>query len=268
MLQSWCRKQKNPMWPFSNLNKIFPCAHSQLQTCNSYELFLLPFYFMYFIPKAETGLETKLQTPVSFINLAASLQSELLLLFLTVYHLKAREYCFYCYCENKSREKNNLELPFSSQSNIMGKKNRGRMSDTQRFFFFELSTGAQAGAAGYRAWILSMGCTGLIWKDSRCLNNEPRLPLHLGYKSHRCVYKKQDNQQNILPQAPKKLQPLVIHFSLTLHRLFIAQEVEPGGERKGKKKIRFHTHFHAEVTHVQRGRGGQSDAWLILFLHL
>lgn len=135
MLQSWCRKQKNPMWPFSNLNKIFPCAHSQLQTCNSYELFLLPFYFMYFIPKAETGLETKLQTPVSFINLAASLQSELLLLFLTVYHLKAREYCFYCYCENKSREKNNLELPFSSQSNIMGKKNRGRMSDTQRFFF-------------------------------------------------------------------------------------------------------------------------------------
>lgn len=100
------------------------------------------------------------------------------------------------------------------------------------------------------------------------MNNEPRLPLHLGYKSHRCVYKKQDNQQNILPQAPKKLQPLVIHFSLTLHRLFIAQEVEPGGERKGKKKIRFHTHFHAEVTHVQRGRDGQSDAWLILFLHL
>lgn len=138
MLQSRCRKQKNPMWPFSNLNKIFPCAHSQLQTCNSYELFLLPFYFMYFIPKAETGLETKLQTPVSFINLAASLQSELLLLFLTVYHLKAREYCFYCYCENKSREKNNLELPFSSQSNIMGKKNRGRMSDTQRFFFWAI----------------------------------------------------------------------------------------------------------------------------------
>lgn len=57
------------------------------------------------MPKAETSLETKLQPPVSFINLAASLQSELLLFFLTVYHLKAREHCFYRYCENKSRGK-------------------------------------------------------------------------------------------------------------------------------------------------------------------
>lgn len=169
--------------------------------------------------------------------------------------------------EQEQEKKNNLKLPFPSQSNIMEKKkkNQGGCQILKDFIlFFSLSTGAQPGAAGFWVWILSMGCIGCIWKDSRCSNNEPRLPLHLGHKSHHGVYKKQDNQENILPQAPKKLQSLVIHFSLTLHCLFIAQEVEPGGGKKKKKK--FHTHFHAEVTHMQRGRDGRPSTWLVLFL--
>jgi len=52
----------------------------------------------------------------------------------------------------RAGEENNLELPFPSQSNIMGKKNPRADVRSSRIFFFlllGLSTGAQPDAAGF-----------------------------------------------------------------------------------------------------------------------
>lgn len=173
---------------------------------------------------------------------------------------KPRSIVFIAIVRTRAGEKNNLKLPFPSQSNIIEKKKKtlaGRMLDPQGFFFFwsylqELSLVLQVSESEF----LSMGCTGSIWKAGRCSNNEAGLPLHLGHKSHRRVYKKQDKQENILPQAPKKLQPLVILFFFFFFShtgLFIYSMRSWTGEEK-KRSERFLTRFHAGVTHVQRGR--------------
>lgn len=167
MLWTWCKKQKETVLPLSNSDSLTPCF--LLQQLGA----VFPLVFLSHHTKSRDRPGNKIAA-TSFIHKSAWILGTAKWAIVVISHSLppcSQNVLFLLLLWEQEQGKNNLELPFPSPLQIKynGKKKTGGCQILKGWwFFFELSTGALSGAAGFWVWILSMGCVGCILKDSRC----------------------------------------------------------------------------------------------------